>query len=247
MKKVSLIAVALFSAGLSAQDAIPGGTILPVQLNSPVKSDKARSGQLISGRIMQDVPLTATSKIRVGAKVVGQVVSVRPAREGNGAEIVLRFDTVAVGSRRIHVTTNLRALANMMEVSEAQVPESGPDRGTSENSWTTDQIGGEVNYHGGVISKGLLAVGNSVPNGALVRVASKTGTKCRGEVDANHEPQALWVFASDACGLYGLPDVTLTHAGRIDPIGEIILSSKKGSLNIRAGSGMLLRVNDDAR
>jgi len=36
----------------------------------------------------------------------------------------------------------------MMDVSKAQVLECGPDRGTSENEWTNDQIGGEALYHG---------------------------------------------------------------------------------------------------
>ncbi|MGA8617215.1 MAG: hypothetical protein WB660_01665 [Candidatus Sulfotelmatobacter sp.] len=180
MKNIALVGLVAFSAGLFAQDAIPGGTILPVQLNSSVRSDQVRSGEVISGRIMQDVPLTAASRIRSGAKVVGHVVAVRPAREGGRAEIALRFDTVIVGSRRIHVTTNLRAIATMMDVSAAQVPESGPDRGTSENSWTTEQIGGEVNYHGGVIANGSYAVGNSVPDGALVLVTSKTWHKVPG-------------------------------------------------------------------
>jgi len=48
----------------------------------------------------------------------------------------------------------------------------------------------------------------------------------------------------DACGLYDFPNVTLAHAGRTDPVGQITLLSSRGNLNIRGGSGMLLRVND---
>jgi len=51
-------------------------------------------------------------------------------------------------------------------------------------------------------------------------------------------------FSSDACGLYDFPNVTLAHAGRTDPVGQITLLSSRGNLNIRGGSGMLLRVND---
>jgi hypothetical protein len=235
----------MLATQLFAQSVIPAGTILPVALNSSLNSRKTRSGQVIKARIMQDVPLPAGSKIRAGAKIIGHVVAVRPASKAATAEISIRFDTLATGKRRIPLVTNLRALATVLDVSEAQIPETGPDRGTSENSWTTEQIGGEVDYHGAMVAHGSDIVGHSVPDGVLVRAASKRGTKCRGVVDGNDEPQALWVFSSDACGLYGFPDVILTHAGRTDPVGEITLLSNKGNLNIRAGSGMLLRVNNN--
>ena len=121
------------------------------------------------------------------------MVAVTPATKVAGAKVSLRFDTLAVGKRRIPLVTNLRALATMMDVS-GQVPESGPDRGTSEYSWTTDQIGGEIAYHGrGAIVNGSHAVGYSEAGGALVQVSSRPGTKCRGAVDGNDQPQALWV------------------------------------------------------
>jgi hypothetical protein len=240
----TMVIMLLLTAGSFAQDTIPAGTILPVQLNSSLRSNRASAGDLIGARVMQDVPLPGGLRIHAGARVIGHVVSATPASNGKGAEISLRFDTLVSGKRRWPLTTNLRALATMMDVSEAQIPESGPDRGTSEYSWTTDQIGGEVDYRGGgAIVHAAEIVGHSVPNGVLVRVSSEPGTKCRGEVYGNDRPQALWVFSSDACGLYDFPDVTLAHAGRTPPFGEITLQSNKGNVNIRAGSGMLLRVN----
>jgi hypothetical protein len=256
MKEIVLASLLVFGPGLCstlsstlsssstlwAQDAIPGGTILPVQLNSAIRSDKAKPGKVVSARVMQDVPLPAGSKIHSGAKILGHVVAVRPDNNGTGTEIALRFETLEVGGRRIAVTTSLRALASMMEVSEAQVPTTGPDRGTSEYSWTTNLIGGEVNYGGGTVAHGLSVVGRSVPQGVLVRVSSNQRGMCRGDVGADDRLQALWVFSSDACGVYGFSNLSLIHAGRTEPVGEIILRSGTGKLNIRGGSGMLLRV-----
>jgi hypothetical protein len=131
-----------------------------------------------------------------------------------------------------------------MEVWDAQLPQTGPDRGTSENAWTTNQIGGEVVYRGGgPVADGLQPVGVPTYGGVLVHVSAKLGTKCRGEIEGNDRLQALWVFSSDACGVYGFPDLEIVHAGRTNPIGEITLASDKGNMNLRAGSGMLLRVN----
>jgi hypothetical protein len=242
MKGLALI-ILLLALGSFAQETIPAGTILPAQLSSSLRSNRLRPGQAIQARVMQDVPLPGHSRIRAGTKVIGHVVAVTPASQVAGAKVSLRFDTLAVGKQRIPLVTNLRALATMMDVSEAQVPESGPDRGTSEYSWITDQIGGEIAYHGrGAIVNGSHVVGYSEAGGALVQVSSRPGTKCRSAVDGNDQPQALWVFSSDACGLYDFPNVTLAHAGRTNPLGEIKLESSKGDINIRGGSGLLLRV-----
>lgn len=243
MKHILLIALALaFSTRLPAQISIPAGTILPLRLNSSLNAKKTKLGQTISARVMQDVPLPEGCKIRAGAEVIGHVVDVHPPTAANGATMSLQFGTLLLSKRRIPIVTNLRALASMMAVHEAQLPENGPDRGTSENAWTTDQIGGEVVYRGGgPVANVSGGVGMPTTNGALVRVASRHGTGCRGEIDGDDRPQALWVFSSEACGTYDLPDVAITHAGRTHLIGEITLLSKKG--NLTAGSGMLLRVN----
>lgn len=249
MKRVMLatflvLSSALFGQSAFGQSAIPKGTILPLQLNSTLKSDKARPGRIVSARIMQDVPLPNGSKIKSGSKVLGHAVSVQPAKNGSGGKIILRFDTLVAGNRRIPITTNLRALAGMMEVEDAQVPQTGPDRGTTEFDWNTVQIGGEANFHGSVITSGFRTVGKSVPpTGALVQISSTQGAKCRGSLDSEQRLQATWVFASNACGLYGYPNLQLAHAGRTDPIGEIVLTSDKGNVNLQAGSGMLLRVD----
>jgi len=135
-------------------------------------------------------------------------------------------------------------LASMMAVEQAQLPETGPDRGTSENAWTTDQIGGEVVYRGGgPVANGLVSVGKPTTTGVLVHVSGKPGTNCRGEIEGNDRLQALWVFSSDACGVYDLSNLAIVHAGHTNPVGEITLASDKGEVNVRAGSGMLLRVN----
>ncbi len=244
MKRILWIMVLMCAAPLLAQQTIPAGTVLPVALNQSLHARKNKVGQPISARIMQDVPLPGGAKIRAGSKVIGHVTAVRPATAMRGAEVSLAFDTLVLPHQRTPIVTNLRAVASMMAVHDAQLPETGSDRGTPESAWTTDQIGGEVVYRGGgPVARGLHVVGTPTYNGVLVGVAAPPGSRCRGEVRGNDRPQALWVFSSDACGTYGLPDLTIVHAGRSHPTGEITLGSKHGDLTMEAGSGMLLRVN----
>lgn len=240
---MKLLAVLILTAASFAQ-TIPPGTILPVQLNSTLRSKKAGWGQAVSARIMQDVPLPGGHKIHAGSKVLGHVISVTPARANAPARITFTLDHVAAGKERLPVSTNLRALASMVDVAQAQIPQTGPDRGTSQDSWTTVQIGGEVVYGRAAVANGTHIIGSPLAGGGvLAPVAANPGAGCRGAVEGNDSPQALWVFSSDACGVYGYPDLLIAHAGKTDPLGQITLESTEGNLNIRSGSGLLLRVN----
>jgi hypothetical protein len=235
----------------SSTVSIPPGTILPVRLNPAISSTSAKPGQAITGRIMQDVPLPARMKIQQGSEVTGRVLDVTPATAGAGARISLQFDKLVSLRQTISITTNLRAIAGFMQVIEAQTPKFGAGEGEVFRWLTTVQIGGDVVYGAGgpVVSEDAAnqTVGRAVNGGVLSRVRARTGTNCRGAIDGNDAPQALWVFSSDACGAYGLDHVSIEHAGRDDPAGVIVLASEKGDLKIRSGAGMLLRVNASGR
>ncbi len=222
-----------------AQSALPAGTVLPVSLDSSLNSRKAHPGQTIRGVIMQNIPGTS---IHRGAKVLGHVVQVTTLQNGQ-ATVELRFDTLETRRRRIPLQVDLRALTSFPEVEEAQVPEDMADRGTTPETATTQQIGGEQVYRGGgPVTSGLTIVGQPVPNGVLALPRVQPGKPCRGIVAGNHQPQALWLFSSDACGVYGYSQLRIAHSGRTNPVGDILLVSEKGPLQLRSGTGLLLRV-----
>jgi len=228
-------------------NSIPAGTILPVSLNSTLSSAKAKPGQVITARVMQDVPLADGRTIHTGASVIGRITSVTPASNGSPAMLSLRFETLKVAHQKISILTNLRAVAGFMSVEEAQIPNTGPDRGTPESAWTTTQIGGDSVYRGGGPVAGALGrVGEPVYGGVLDQLNANPDGGCRGAVDANGTPQALWVFSSNACGVYTLPHLKVVHSGRTNPTGEITLESSEGQIEVHAGAGILLRVNSAA-
>jgi hypothetical protein len=238
-----LIALLVITSFVFAQDAIPSGTVLPVQLNSSLDSRKTESGKTITARLMQDVPLPKGTRIRAGAKIVGHVENVQPAASGQPAEITIQFVSLKSGKQLIPITTHLRAMASLLEVEGAQTPTTGPDRGTPGAWITRNLIGGEVAYgNGGPVARGIDIVGEAVMDGVLVPVAANPRAGCRGEISPNAQPQALWVFSSDACGAYGFPDVSIGHAGRTAPYGLIRLNSFRNFV-VRSGAGVLLRVN----
>jgi len=242
--KAFVLSLLLFSAGAFAQNTIPPGTVLPAQLNSSLNSLKSKPGQTITARIMQDVPLSPGRKIPAGAKVVGHVMTVKAAQDGRASEITFSFTRLNFAHHSVPISINLRALASMTEVEQAQIPPAGTDRGTPWAWSTRNLIGGQVAYgEGAPVARGIDTVGRALADGVLAPVNQNPASGCGGEPADNAEPQALWVFSSGSCGVYGIGDVQITHTGRTAPVGEITLTSKQGNLDIRSGSGMLLRVN----
>jgi hypothetical protein len=223
---------------------IPTGTVLPVRLNHGFSSKSARAGEVITGRIMQDVPLPHGGKVREGTKIAGTILQVSPAGAGAKAQIAFRFDHLEIAHRGISIVVNLRAMASFMEVGFAYTPETTPGFGDPYVWSTTHQIGGDVKYGvgGPVTDQFSQTVGQGTFEGVLVHLRARPGTACRGAMEGEDRLQALWVFSSDACGVYGMAGVKIVQAGRTEPIGEIVLAAESGELRVHSRTGMLLRV-----
>ncbi len=234
-----LAALLAIPAAALAQQPLPPGTILAVSLNGSLNAAKVHAGQPISATLMQSIP---GSPIHRRARVLGHVVQVSTTANGQTSlEIV--FNAVESHGRRIPLQASLRALASRNAVEAAQVPEIMSSRGMTPDTWPTTQIGGDQVYRGGgPVARGDTAVGTPTPYGILAVPQPQAGQPCRGVVDGNRRPQALWLFSTDACGIYGYPHLRIQHAGRTDPRGQIVLSTGKGKLNLYSGTGMLLRV-----
>ena len=244
----------LAAASLNAQQTapannlnIPDGTILPVRLNQSISSKSAAAGRVLTARIMQDVPLPNDEKIPVGAVVRGAILSVTKASASTRADISFRFDTLEMRHRTYPITSDLRAIAGFMEVQFAQTPEVSPGYGTPQPWITTQQIGGDEVYGvgGPVTDRASNHVGTGVYGGVLVHVRAHPERDCRGPVGNDDRLQALWVFSSDACGVYGIEGLSIAHAGRSKPIGEVTLAASQGEVRLHGATAMLLRVNSE--
>jgi hypothetical protein len=230
---------ALLALPAAAQQAPPAGSILAVSLNGSLNAARVHAGQPISGTLMQSVPGTS---IHRHARILGHVVQASATLNGP-ARLEIVFDAVESHGRRIPLRANLRALASFNEVEAAQMPDVMSSRGMTPDTWNTEQIGGDHVYRGGgPVDRGDLKVGKPAPYGILGVPQQQAGQPCRGVVGGNDKPQALWLFSTNACGVYGYPGIRIQHAGRTDPLGQIVLATDKGKLNLYSGTGLLLRV-----
>jgi hypothetical protein len=211
-------------------ELIPAGTIVPVTLNSNLRSDKSESGDAITATIMQDVPLGAGNTLRAGSKVTGHVIeAVTPGRGSDESRISFQFDRIHFGNETVPITASLRALASVMEVDAVLVPKSGGTEDYSGN-WSLTQIGGDqVSYgQGGPVTLGSQAVATY----------TSPGVSAGGIL-----PQALWLFSANAFGTYGFGHLQIARTGLTEPADEVTLTSNRKVLKVGKGSAMLLRVD----
>lgn len=208
----------------------PVGTVLPARLGTKLHSGM-KPGSKIEATIMQDVPLPGGGKIRVGTKLSGHVVSV------SEREIAIQFDSLRVKGNEVPVATSLRAIAGPLDIQEAETPVNVSERENSTFNGSTAQIGGEAAYRGADLMDGAQKVGKALGGGGALGPLRASSKGC--EADPN--VQALWVFSTIACGVYGPMDLSIAHNGKTTPLGQIVLRSDKEVL-VRSGTGMMLRV-----
>jgi hypothetical protein len=231
MRCYSVVAVALLaSSSFVLAQEIPAGTVIPIMLTMTVESNKAHPGQQITGKVMESVPL-AEGNIPAGAKVFGHVDQVHPGDGVSPSWIAIQFDHIVFHQRELAFKANLRALASMMAVQDAQVPFFEPDT-TPRSAIMLAPVGGDAAFRPDNPEKSW---------GRMVRFSGDLNPGCGGRVDQPGTTGALWVFSPYACGLYGFgKGLVIVYDGSANPVGNIVLGSQKNVV-VHAGSGMLLR------
>jgi hypothetical protein len=225
-----------------AQD-LPVGTVVPVMLSSGLNAENDKSEKKIEGKVMQDVPLPKGGKIRKGSRITGQFVSV--TKGSTGFRLVVKFNAIRNERHTMRITAALLALASMGSVADAQSPVSLNTDITPKDQWSTRQVGGDTVSRsvGKVASRegmvGTWLEGSSV----LAKLTPNPDAGCPSGPGYDRD-QALWVFSSGACGVYGLKNIKIVASGRLPPLGEIAFASKD-KIEIHGGSGWLLIVTGE--
>lgn len=223
--------------------ALPVGTILPITLKKTLSLEKAQAGELVEAKIMQEVPLPNKGKIRRGAEVSGTILSVAAGKD-SGVQLALQLNKIEYDKEIVSMATSLRALASYQAVVAARMPFTGSDTGTPEGWANTVQIGGDVRFGDGgeVRNRQKQKVGKGVSGGVLVYIRENKASGCEGPAIGDDRLQALWLFSADACGVYGLRGVEISHNGRTIPKGAMTLQFEKPGMKLETGTAILLRV-----
>jgi hypothetical protein len=223
---------------------LPVGLILPARLNDTLKVKDLQKSAILELRVMQDISLPDRGKIPMKSLVRGSVVSAAKDSDGPGVTISLAFTQVVNKDENFSIATRLRAIASYLAVRDAQTALNGIDTGSPAGWSNTVQIGGDIRYGDGgpVRNRHKQTVGKGVLGGVLVHVSANPTLGCDGPIKGEDYLQALWVFSSDACGVYGMKEVKLSQSGNSDPVGTFTLHFEKDDVKLDAGTAFLFQV-----
>jgi len=223
---------------------LPVGLILAARLKDTLKLKDLQTGSIVEMQVMQDTPLPDRDKIPMNALVRGSVVGATRESDGPGVNISFAFTQVADKDQNFSIATSLRAVASYLAVRNAQTPLNGIDTGSPPGWANTVQVGGDIRYGDGgpVRNRHKQKVGKGVLGGVLVHISANPSLGCDGPIKGEDYLQALWVFSSDACGVYGMKEVRLSHSGNSDPVGEFTLHFEKDDMRLEAGTAFLFEV-----
>ena len=237
MRYVIFFGLALLAAAsfLTAQE-IPAGTVVPIMLTTTVDSAKAHPGDPILAKVMERVPLPDGGEIPQGARITAHVDQVMPAHGKDPSWLSVEFDRILIRNREIPVKANVRAVASMMAIYDAQVPFFEPDT-TPSSAVMFAPVGGDPAFRPDNPEKSYKKV---------VTFDGELPPGCGGRVDRESSTGALWVFSPYACGVYGYgKGLAIVKDGSEEPVGNIIVGSQK-NFQLHAGSGWLLRVESQS-
>jgi hypothetical protein len=253
-----LVACIQFSGYVHAQETIPSGTIIPVVLPRAIDSQKIKAGQPIVAQVAQDVPVGEKWVIRRNTKVLGKISQIESKPGSHRITLTLQFDRIQLGQAGVPVDMQLRALADVMAIMDAQMRLNPPyDRSVSPYD-TTIQVGGDIVYRGGGPVQSLTGEVVGIPTGCmecgvLDMVPSEPGPECAGAVADDTHLQAMWVFSANACGVYGLngrgvsyfDGLEFQNGSTVSRDGQILFSAND-RVKLPGGSGLLLVVTGTA-
>jgi hypothetical protein len=208
--------------------APPPGATLPISIVNTIKSNNLKTGQIVTARFFQRVPVTAVSYLPGNVELIGHVVSSTPPSLG------ILFTQLRWKHQVVPIHVRLVAAASSYNVLQTRMPLGASEEGTGTPAdWTTRQVGGDEVYlsagSGEVYDLYSQPVGYANVTGVYQDPSSPGG-----------EPRAMGPFSTTATGLHGLSGFSIVSQGDADT--PITLGVSKPKWQIASGAALLLEV-----
>jgi hypothetical protein len=199
---------------------IAPGSVIPVELTKTVDAKKAKTGDEVVARVMQDLK-TSSGEVLVAkdTKMIGHVTEAQAhTKEQKQSELGITFDKAVTKSSEIKLPMSIQAIIAPRQNNPAN------DAGGGETAPTTG---------GGAATSPM---GNRAP----LSVPSQPQQLPAGGSDA--QSGARPPITASTQGVIGMPDLKLEASGQNASQGSVV-SSEKSNVKLESGTMLLLRVS----
>jgi hypothetical protein len=205
---------------------IAPGSVIPVQLTKSINAKKAKKGDEVIAKVMQDLQNNAgTVIVPKDTKVVGHVTEAEArSKEQKESQVAIAFDHA--------VLKNGEEMQMPMSIQAIIAP---PNRNPSpeQSSGYPSPTAGGAPTAGGGRSGGMGGAAPQAPSAPQTAGGAPTGAQAGTQA----QPQ----ITGNTQGVVGIPDLKLSTAP--DPAQGSVVSSEKNNVKLDDGTFLLLRVN----
>jgi hypothetical protein len=197
------------------------GTKLRVELDKTIDAKKAKPGDPLLAKTMDDLESGGRVVAPRGLKIVGHVVAASPHEKGAPSRLEIAFDKLDLDhGAEVPMKATVQALAKPVSNAPMATEDTGPTTsgvpvGPSNRGGTGQ--GGSMGQAGGAPNAGTMGNSGGTPSGASPQ---------NGKISLNAE------------GVLGMPELSLA-AG---PAQDSVLTSEKHNVKLETGTQMILRV-----
>jgi hypothetical protein len=199
------------------------GTKLRVELDKTIDAKKAKPGDPLVAKTMDDLESGGKMVAPRGLKIVGHVVAANPHEKGTPSRLEIAFDKLDLEhGEEVPMKATVEALAKPVSNAPMATEDTGPSTsgvpagGASSRGGTAPGAGG-MGQTGGAANTGTMGSAGGTPSGTMAP---------SGKIPLNAE------------GVQGMPELSLAGGTGQDSV----LTSEKHNVKLESGTQMILRV-----
>lgn len=223
------------SNGAGASASLGSGTIIPATLSKSIDAKKAKTGDEVTAKTIQEVRASSGVTIPKGSKLIGHVTDAKARSKGDSeSSLSIAFDNVMLkNGQEIPLHANIQALAAPPRNSPTQLGDDNMAGAGAPGASPAPMAGRSNGAMAGTMGNpaGGVAGNPGGINPAAGPVNSTSGT-------TGNENGEL---SSSSTGVIGLNGIELSSVGSNSGQASVIVSSGK-DLKLDSGTRMVLRV-----
>ncbi|HTZ97882.1 MAG TPA: hypothetical protein VMB18_15880 [Terriglobales bacterium] len=211
------------SAAPSGEMHLEPGVALRVELAKTIDAKKAKSGDPVVAKTVDELMAGTRVAAPRGSKVFGHVVSATPHKGDTPSTLEIAFDRIELGpENQVPMKAVVRALSQPVEIRSLDSYGSGPAGGASMGSPMGSPSGGRM---GG----GTPPTASTPNNGGLGNDNSNPGASSASTTGR---------IPLDARGVIGISDISLSAGSQ----GDTTITSQKHNVKLESGTQMILKI-----